>query len=64
MPRGWESTSRGSGALHLEFALAAYILRTAVASTWRDIGQLAAIAVRRTGFNHSLEGEFSKQPDG
>ena len=38
-------------ALGLEFALAADILRTAVAPTWRDIGQLAAIAVLRTGLN-------------
>jgi uncharacterized membrane protein len=42
-------------ALGLEFALAADILRTAVAPTWRDIGQLAAIAVLRTGLNYSLE---------
>lgn len=32
-------------ALGLEFALAADILRTAIAPSWREIGQLAAIAV-------------------
>ncbi len=33
----------------LEFATAADILRTVVAPAWQDIGQLAAIAVLRTG---------------
>lgn len=47
-------------ALGLEFALAADILRTAVAPTWRDIGQLAAIAVLRTGLNYSLEREIAR----
>ena len=42
-------------ALGLEFALAADILRTAVAPTWGDIGQLAAIAVIRTFLNFFLE---------
>jgi uncharacterized membrane protein len=48
-------------ALGLEFALAADILRTAVAPAWRDIGQLAAIAVLRTGLNYSLEREISRE---
>ena len=48
-------------ALGLEFALAADILRTAVAPTWRDIGQLAAIAVLRTGLNYSLELEIGRK---
>jgi uncharacterized membrane protein len=48
-------------ALGLEFALAADILRTAVAPTWRDIGQLAAIAVLRTGLNYSLEREIARK---
>ena len=48
-------------ALGLEFALAADILRTAVAPTWRDIGQLAAIAVLRTGLNYSLEREIARE---
>jgi uncharacterized membrane protein len=41
--------------LALEFALAADIARTAIAPTWDDIGQLAAIAVIRTGLNYFLE---------
>jgi uncharacterized membrane protein len=48
-------------ALGLEFALAADILRTAVAPNWRDIGQLAAIAVLRTGLNYSLEREIERE---
>jgi len=48
-------------ALALEFALAADILRTAVAPSWRDIGQLAAIAVLRTGLNYSLEREIARE---
>ena len=48
-------------ALGLEFALAADILRTAVAPSWRDIGQLAAIAVLRTGLNYSLEREIARE---
>jgi uncharacterized membrane protein len=41
--------------LALEFALAADIVRTAIAPTWDDIGRLAAIAVIRTGLNLFLE---------
>jgi uncharacterized membrane protein len=41
--------------LALEFALAADIVRTAIAPSWDDIGQLAAIAVIRTGLNFFLE---------
>ena len=52
----WKALPNG-----LEFALAADILRTAVAPTWRDIGQLAAIAVLRTGLNHSLELEIARE---
>lgn len=40
--------------LALEFALAADIVRTAVAPTWDDIGQLAAIAAIRTFLNYFL----------
>jgi len=47
-------------ALGLEFALAADILRTAVAPSWRDIGQLASIAVLRTGLNYGLEREIAR----
>jgi uncharacterized membrane protein len=48
-------------ALGLEFTLAADILRTAVAPTWREIGQLAAIAVLRTGLNYFLEREINRE---
>jgi uncharacterized membrane protein len=48
-------------ALGLEFALAADILRTAVAPTWREIGQLAAIAVLRTVLNYFLEREIRRE---
>jgi uncharacterized membrane protein len=41
--------------LSLEFALAADIVRTAIAPTWDDIGRLGAIAVIRTGLNYFLE---------
>lgn len=40
--------------LALEFALAADILRTAVAPTWNDIGKLAVIAIVRTMLNYFL----------
>lgn len=45
-------------ALALEFLLAADILKTAVAPTWNDIGQLAAIAALRTALNYFLENEL------
>lgn len=41
--------------LSLEFALAADIVRTAIAPTWDDIGMLAAIAAIRTLLNYFLE---------
>ncbi len=41
--------------LALEFALGADIARTAIAPTWDDIGQLAAIAAIRTALNFFLE---------
>jgi len=40
--------------LALEFALAADILRTAVAPTWDDISKLAVIATIRTMLNYFL----------
>lgn len=40
--------------LALEFALAADIVRTAIAPTWDDIGKLAAIAIIRTILNYFL----------
>ncbi len=47
-------------AVALEFELAADILRTAIAPTWKEIGQLAAIAVLRTGLNYFLQMEIDK----
>ncbi len=47
-------------ALGLEFELAADILRTAVAPTWNEIGQLAAIVVLRTALNFFLQKEIDK----
>ncbi len=47
-------------ALALEFELAADILRTAVAPTWNEIGQLAAIVVLRTVLNYFLQKEIDK----
>lgn len=46
--------------LALEFELAADILRTAVAPTWNEIGQLAAIIVIRTVLNFFLQKEIDK----
>jgi uncharacterized membrane protein len=43
--------------LALELELAADILRTAVAPTWNEIGQLAAIVVLRTVLNYFLQRE-------
>jgi uncharacterized membrane protein len=45
--------------LALEFALGADIVRTAVAPTWDDIGQLAAIATIRTALSWFLERDLS-----
>ncbi len=39
----------------LEFQLAADILRTAVAPSFEEIGQLAAVAAIRTALNYFLE---------
>lgn len=47
-------------AVALEFELAADILRTAVAPTWNEIGQLAAIVVLRTVLNYFLQAEIDK----
>lgn len=44
--------------LGLEFELAADIIRTAIAPSWTDIGQLAAIAVIRTALNYFLEADI------
>lgn len=47
-------------ALALEFELGADILRTAIAPTWSEIGQLAAIAAVRTALNYFLQLEIDK----
>src|SRR5690242_2264357 len=47
-------------AIALEFELAADILRTAIAPTWNEIGQLAAIVVLRTALNYFLQKEIDK----
>jgi uncharacterized membrane protein len=46
--------------LGLEFELAADIVRTAIAPTWNDIGQLASIAVIRTFLNFFLASDIEK----
>lgn len=46
--------------LGLEFELAADIVRTAIAPSWTDIGQLGAIAVIRTFLNYFLERDVEK----
>lgn len=48
----------------LEFELAADVLRTAIAPTWSDIGQLAAIAVIRTFLNYFLERDIDEYERG
>lgn len=41
--------------LGLEFELAADIIRSVISPTWKDIGELGAIAVIRTFLNYFLE---------
>lgn len=53
--------------LALEFALAADLVRTAVAPTWDDISKLAVIATIRTMLNYFLAkdiAEFARQSGG
>lgn len=45
-------------ALGLEFLLAADIMRTAVAPSWHEIGQVAAIAALRTALNFFIQREI------
>ena len=47
--------------LGLEFQLAADVLKTAVAPSFTEIGQLAAIAGIRTVLNYFLEKEIAKE---
>src|SRR5918912_3607716 len=48
-------------ALGLEFQLAGDILRTAIAPTLREIGELAAIAAIRTALNYFLGKEIKEE---
>ncbi|MEZ0324747.1 MAG: DUF1622 domain-containing protein [Fimbriimonas sp.] len=47
-------------ALALEFMLAGDILRTTIAPTWDEIGQLAAIVILRTVLNFFLQMEIDR----
>lgn len=47
-------------ALGLEFQLAADLLRTAIAPTFAEIGQVAAIAAIRTALNYFLSKEIEE----
>lgn len=47
-------------AVALEFELAADILRTAVAPSWNELGQLATIIVLRTALNYFLQKEIDR----
>lgn len=46
--------------LGLEFELAADIVRTAIAPSWTEVGQLGAIAVIRTFLNYFLERDLER----
>lgn len=48
-------------ALGLEFQLAGDILRTAIAPTFEEIGQLAAVAAIRTALNYFLSREIEQE---
>ena len=49
--------------LGLEFELAADVIRTAMAPTWSDIGQLASIAAIRTFLSYFLDKDIEKVSD-
>jgi len=48
-------------ALGLEFQLASDVLKTAVAPTFRELGQLAAVAAIRTALNYFLSKEIAEE---
>lgn len=48
-------------ALGLEFQLAGDVLRTAIAPTFEEIGQLAAVAAIRTALNYFLAREIKEE---
>ena len=63
-PRRFVAVRLGLGrylALGLEFQLASDVLRTAVAPTLRDIGELAAVAAIRTALNYFLAREIKEE---
>ena len=49
--------------LGLEFELAADVIRTAIAPSWTDIGQLASIAAIRTFLSYFLDKDIEKVSD-
>ncbi|TQN35371.1 putative membrane protein [Blastococcus colisei] len=48
-------------ALGLEFQLASDVLKTAVAPSWEELGQLAAVATIRTALNYFLSKEIAEE---
>ncbi len=48
-------------ALGLEFQLASDVLRTAVAPSFEELGQLAAVAAIRTALNYFLSKEIDEE---
>ncbi len=50
--------------LGLEFQLAADVVRTVIAPTWNEIGQLAAIGLIRTFLNYFLEKDLKEYEPG
>lgn len=49
--------------LGLEFQLASDVLRTAIAPSFKEIGQLAAVATIRTALNYFLSREITEERD-
>ena len=65
-PRRFVSVRLGLGrylALGLEFQLASDVLRTAVAPTLLEIGELAAVAAIRTALNYFLSKEIKEEQE-
>lgn len=65
-PHRFVSVRLGLGrylALGLEFQLASDVLRTAVAPTLREIGELAAVAAIRTALNYFLAREIKEEQE-
>ena len=65
-PHRFVSVRLGLGrylALGLEFQLASDVLRTAVAPTLREIGELAAVAAIRTALNYFLGKEIREEQE-